>query len=57
MNMYNANFCPVEMHKPGQLCSGLIEMTSKALSRGVALILLAIQKNNLELNIKRAIEW
>jgi len=46
-----------KMHKPGQLCLGLIEMTSKALSSGVALILLSIQKGNLELNIKHAVEW
>ena len=57
LNMYHANFCPVEMHKPGQRCMGLIEITAKALSTGVALILLAVQKNNLELNIKHAVEW
>jgi hypothetical protein len=31
-------------------------MTAKAASSGSALILLAIQKNNLELNIKSAVE-
>jgi hypothetical protein len=44
------------MHKPGQHCSGLIEMTAQTLPSGAALILLAIQKNNLELNIKWAVQ-
>ena len=36
----------------------LIEMTANALSGGaVALILLSVQKDNLELNIKQAVEW
>jgi hypothetical protein len=54
--MHYANFCAVEMHKSGQHCTGLIEMTAKALSGGVALILLSIQKGNMELNIKYAVE-
>jgi hypothetical protein len=54
--MYYTNFCPVEMHKSGQHCTGLIEMTAKALSSGAVLILLSIQKGNLELNIKHAVE-
>jgi hypothetical protein len=45
------------MHRPGRLCTSLIDMTAKELAGGVALILLAIQKHNLELNIKRAVEW
>jgi len=46
------------MHKHGQRCADLIEMTANALVGGaVALILLAIQKNNLELNINRAVKW
>jgi len=46
------------MHKHGQRCTGLIEATANALSGGaVALILLAIQKGNLELNITRAVKW
>ena len=57
LDMYYANLCPVEMHKPGQHCRGLIEMTAQTLSSGVALILLAIQRNNLELNIKYAVRW
>jgi len=46
-----------KMHKPGQQCNGLIEMTANALSDGVvALMLLAVQKDhNLELSIKHAI--
>jgi hypothetical protein len=52
-----ADFCLVEMHKLGQRCTGLIEITAKALSGRVMLILLAIQKENLELNVKRAVEW
>jgi hypothetical protein len=56
MTMYLANLCPIEMHKSGQHCTGLIEMTAKALSSGVVHILLSIQKGNLELNIKYAVE-
>ena len=32
-------------------------MTAKALSSGAALILLAVQKNNLELNIRCTVKW
>ena len=47
-----------EMQKHGESCAGLIEMTADALSGGVvALMLLAVQKDNLELNIKQAIKW
>jgi hypothetical protein len=54
----NANHCCAEMHKEGQQCTELIEMTANALHGGaVALILLSIQRGNLELNIKKAIEW
>jgi hypothetical protein len=45
------------MNKPGQPCTGLIDITAKALSSGAALILLAVQKSNLELNIKVAVKW
>jgi len=46
------------MHKPGQRCSDLIQMTANALSTGVvSLMLLSVQKNNLELNIKQAVTW
>jgi hypothetical protein len=46
------------MHRPSQRCADLIETTANALAGGaVALILLAIQKNNLALNINRAVGW
>jgi hypothetical protein len=46
------------MHKHGQRCTNLLEMTANALSGGaVALILLTIQKDDLELNFKQAIKW
>jgi hypothetical protein len=49
--------CPVGMHKPGRRCNDLIEMTANALSGGVvAHMLLSVQKDNLELNIKRAVK-
>jgi hypothetical protein len=45
------------MHKEGRRCTELIEATANALSSGaVALILLSVQKDNLELNIKKAVE-
>ena len=50
------NFCPVEMHKRNQQCTDLIEVTANALSAGVvALMLLAVQRDNLELSVKQAI--
>jgi hypothetical protein len=46
------------MHRPGQRCFDLIQATENALSSGVvSLMLLAVQKDNLELNINRAVEW
>jgi hypothetical protein len=46
------------MNKPGQRCTELIEKTANALSGSVvALMLLAIQKDDLELNIRRAVKW
>ena len=46
------------MHKPDQKCTDLIEATSDALSAGVvALMLMAVQRNNLELSVKQAIKW
>jgi hypothetical protein len=45
------------MHMPNQRCTDLIEKTAKALSGSVVLLmLLAVQKDNLELNIKQAVE-
>jgi len=50
------NFCPVGMHKHDQRCTDLIEVTANALSAGVvALMLLAVQRDNLELSVKQAI--
>jgi hypothetical protein len=46
------------MQKPGQRCAGLIEITASALSDGaVTIMLVAVQKDNLELSIKQAIKW
>ena len=45
-----------DMQKNGQQCDGLIEMTANALSGSVvALMLVAVQTDNLELSIKQAI--
>jgi len=47
---------PAEMQKHGQQCADLIEITANALSGGaVALILVAVQKDNMELSIKHAV--
>jgi hypothetical protein len=55
--MYNTNLYCTGMHKEGQQCTELIETTANALCSGtVAFILLSIQKGNLELNIKKAID-
>ena len=44
------------MHKHGQQCNELIEKTASELSDGVvSLMLLAVQKDNLELSIKQAV--
>jgi hypothetical protein len=54
----DANYSPAEMHKPGQRCTELIEETANALSNTiVTLMLLTVQKDNLELNIHHAIKW
>jgi len=50
------NICPAGMQKCGQQCPDLIEMTTNALSDGVIdLMLVAVQRDNLELSIKQAI--
>jgi hypothetical protein len=47
---------PAEMQKHGQRCDGLIEVTANALSGGaVPLMLVAVQRDNLNLSIKQAI--
>ena len=51
------NSCPAGMHKPDERCSNLIETTANALSGGiVAIMLMAVQRNNLELSVKQAIK-
>jgi len=46
------------MHKDGQRCTDLIKLTANSLSGGVvALMLMAVQKDNLELSITSAISW
>jgi hypothetical protein len=52
------NCFPAEMNKPGQRCTDLISTTASSLSSSVVrLMLLAVQKDNLELNINYAVEW
>jgi len=43
------------MNRPGQRCTELIEMTVNALDGVIALMLLAVQKDNMELNISQAV--
>jgi len=45
------------MNKPGQQCNDLIEKTASSLSSSVRFMLLAVQKDNLELNIHYAVKW
>jgi hypothetical protein len=55
--MYYANFCPEGMHKHDQQCTELIEKTANELSSGVVtLMLLAVQKHNMELSIRLAVQ-
>ena len=47
-----------EMHKHYQRCTDLIEVTANALSGGVvALMLMAVKHDNLELSVKQTIKW
>jgi hypothetical protein len=56
MNVCCINIRLADMQKPGQKCSGLIEVTANALGGGtVALMLMAVQRDNLELSMKQAI--
>ena len=58
MNTCHVNIHSIEMQKHGQRCVGLIEMTANALSgSAVTLMLVAVQRDNLELGIKQAIKW
>jgi hypothetical protein len=53
-----ADWCPVGLHKLGEWCTDLIKTTADALSGSVvALMLLTVQKNNLELNVNQAVKW
>ena len=55
--LYCDNLCPAGMQIPGQKCAALIEMTANALSHVVLnLMLVAVQKDNLELSIKEAVK-
>ena len=54
--MYYINFCPAAMHKPGQDCTKLIEKTANELSSSFLNMVSAVQKDNLELSIKQAVE-
>ena len=46
------------MHKPDRKCTDLIEATANALSMGaVAIMLMAVQRDNLELSVKQATKW
>ena len=58
MHTCHVNIHSIEMQKHGQRCADLIEMTANALSDSVvALMLVAVQRDNLELSIKEAIKW
>ena len=51
-------FCSAGMHRPDQKCYDLIEVTANALSGDVvALMLMAVQCDNLELSVRQAIKW
>jgi hypothetical protein len=46
------------MHKDDQRCTDLITLTADSLSGDVVtLMLVAVQKDNLEVSINRAIKW
>ena len=58
MNTCCIDIHPIEMQRHGQRCTGLIEVTADGLSGGVvALMIVAVQRDNLELSIKQAIKW
>jgi hypothetical protein len=58
MNVPRVNIRPIEMQKREQRCADLIDLTANQLSgSAVALMLLAVQRDNLELSIKQAIRW
>ena len=56
-NPYSTDFCPSGMHNNGQRCTDLIKLTANSLSGDVvALMLVAVQKDNLEVSINHAIK-
>ena len=56
MNACCVNICPADMQNPGQQCADLLEVTANALSGAtVALMLGAVQRDNLELCIRQAV--
>ena len=58
MNVYCINIRPADMQKHEKKCAGLIEMTANALSgSAVSLMLVAVQRNDLELSVRQAIRW
>ena len=58
MNAPCINIHPVDMHRDEQRCADLIEETAKALSGpAIALMLVAVQRDNLKLSINQAIKW
>ena len=57
MNPYPTDFCSSGMHNDGQQCTDLINLTANSLSGDVvALMLVAVQKDNLEVSINHAIK-
>ena len=58
MNTSYIDIDPIEMQNQGRRCTDLIEITANALSGdAVALMLVAVQRDNLELSINQAIRW
>jgi hypothetical protein len=58
MSQLCANVVLVEMHKLNAWCNNLIEETAGALNNDVVtLMLLAMQRSNLELSVKLAVTW
>ena len=46
-----------DMHKPGQLCDSLVECTATALNDdAVAIMLIAVQRANLEMSISLSVK-
>ena len=57
MDLQGTDICSTGMHEAGKHCIELLEMTASALSdNAVSVMLLAVQKRNLELSIKLAVK-